>query len=96
VDVREIWYSGAAIQGDHDAVIFNPISSTILKWLRLRVVSWRHDVQPCTDNGSGLFDCWIIIIIVGIFLAKLTMETIVYCMGKRTIRALLPLGTEVL
>jgi hypothetical protein len=35
-------------------------------------------------------------VIVGIFLAKFTMETIAYCMGKRTIRALLPLGMEVL
>jgi hypothetical protein len=50
--------AGATFQGDYDAVIFNPISSTILKWLRLKVVSWRHDVQPCTANGLGLFDCW--------------------------------------
>jgi hypothetical protein len=35
-------------------VIFNPISSTILKWLRLKVVSWRHDFQPCT---SMVLDC---------------------------------------
>jgi hypothetical protein len=62
VDFREIWGEGAAIQGDLDAVIFNPISSTILKWLRLKVVSWRHDVQPCTANGLGLFDCWVIIV----------------------------------
>jgi hypothetical protein len=55
VDVREIWWAGAAIQGDHDAVIFNPTSSTILKWWSHKFVSWRHDVQHCTDNGSGLF-----------------------------------------
>jgi hypothetical protein len=35
-----------AIQGDLDKVIFNPISSTILKWLRFKVVSWRQDFQP--------------------------------------------------
>jgi hypothetical protein len=34
-DVREIWYEGAAIQGDHNAVISNPISWTILKRSRL-------------------------------------------------------------
>jgi hypothetical protein len=62
VDVREIRQAGAAIHGDHDAVIFNPIYSTILKWLRLKVVSWRHDVQPCTANGLGLFDCWVSIV----------------------------------
>jgi hypothetical protein len=33
---------------DIDAIIFNPISSTILKWLRFKVVSWGHDFQPCT------------------------------------------------
>jgi hypothetical protein len=35
-----------AIQGDLGAVIFNPISSTVLKWLMFKVVSWRHDFQP--------------------------------------------------
>jgi hypothetical protein len=49
--------AGSAIQDDLDAVIFNPIFSTILKWLRVKVVRWRHDVQPCTANGLGLFDC---------------------------------------
>jgi hypothetical protein len=48
VDFHEIWHRGNAIQGDLDAIIFNPTSSTILKWLRFKVVSWRHDVQPCT------------------------------------------------
>jgi hypothetical protein len=24
----------------------------------------RHDFQPCTANGLGLFNCWIIIIII--------------------------------
>jgi hypothetical protein len=27
-----------AIQGDLDAIFFNPISSTILKWLRFRLL----------------------------------------------------------
>jgi hypothetical protein len=57
VDVREIWYAGAAIQDELDAVICNLIYSTVLKWLRLKIVSWRHDVQPFTANGFGLFDC---------------------------------------
>jgi hypothetical protein len=62
VDFREIWLAGAGIQGDLDAVIFNLISSTILKWLTIKVVSWKHDVQPCTASGLGLFDCWVIIV----------------------------------
>jgi hypothetical protein len=37
--------------------------------------------------------CWECVI-VRLSLAKVTMATITYCMGKRTIRALLPLGTE--
>jgi hypothetical protein len=31
VDVYEIWYGGNAIQGDLDAIIFNPIASIILE-----------------------------------------------------------------
>jgi hypothetical protein len=43
----------------------------------------------------GVFDC-LVIIIVGLSLAEFTTATIVYCVGKITIRAFLPLGTEVL
>jgi hypothetical protein len=43
VDFYEIWYTGDAIQGDLDAVIFNPKASTILKWLR-----FKFKFQPCT------------------------------------------------
>jgi hypothetical protein len=39
------------------AIIFNPISSTILKWLRFKVFSWRHDFQPCT---AMVWDCLIV------------------------------------
>jgi hypothetical protein len=62
VDFLEIWWAGPAIQRDLDAGIFNTISSTILKWLMLKFVSWRHDVQPCTANRLGLFVCWVIIV----------------------------------
>jgi hypothetical protein len=72
VDFREIWKAGAAIQADLVAVIFNPISSTILKRLRRKVVSWRDDAQAmgwdCLIVGSvivgllllllEMFDCW--------------------------------------
>jgi hypothetical protein len=78
VDFHDIPQGGNAIQGDLDAVIFNPISSTILKWLRFKVVSWRHDVQPCI---TMVWDC----LIVGLFwlhhtqsLANVTMATIAY------------------
>jgi hypothetical protein len=76
VDFREIWYGGNAIQGDLDAIIFNPTSSTILKWLRFKALAWRHDSQPCT---AVVWDC----LIVGLFLlhhiqslANVTISTI--------------------
>jgi hypothetical protein len=34
---HEIWYGGNAIQGDPNAIIFNPIASNILKLLMLKV-----------------------------------------------------------
>jgi hypothetical protein len=76
VDFHEIWLGGNAIQGDLDAVIFSPIPSTILKWLRFKFVSLRHDLQPCT---AMFWDC----LIVGLSwlhhtqsLANVTMATI--------------------
>jgi hypothetical protein len=47
VDFHENWYGGNGIQGDSVAVIFNPISSTVLKWLMFKCVSCMHDFQPC-------------------------------------------------
>jgi hypothetical protein len=38
------------IDEDFDAVIFNRIASTILKWLRLNIVKWiyyLYHFQPC-------------------------------------------------
>jgi hypothetical protein len=76
VDFHEIWYGGNAIQGDLEAIIFNPTSAAVLKLLRFKVVSWRHDVQPCT---AMVWDC----LIVGLLwlqhiqsLANVTMATI--------------------
>jgi hypothetical protein len=75
VDFHDIWYGGDAIQGDFDAIIFTPISSTVLKWLTFRVVSWGHDFHPCT---AMVWDC----LIIGVFrlhhiqsLANVTMAT---------------------
>jgi hypothetical protein len=36
VHFHEIWYGGDAIKGDHNAIIFIPIVSTILKWSRFK------------------------------------------------------------
>jgi hypothetical protein len=40
VDFHEIWNGGNAIQGDLEAIIFNPIALIILKLLRFKVVRW--------------------------------------------------------
>jgi hypothetical protein len=57
---------------DLDAVIFNPISSTILKWLSFKFVSLGRDFQPCTAMVwdclivgllLGVFDCWVILLL---------------------------------
>jgi hypothetical protein len=62
----------AYFQGDRDAESFNPISPTILKWLRFRVVSWRHDFQPW---AAVVWDC----LIVGSLLCSMvTMSTKLY------------------
>jgi hypothetical protein len=34
----KFWYGGNAIQGDLDAIIFNPIASITLKLLRFKAV----------------------------------------------------------
>jgi hypothetical protein len=38
VEFNEILYGGNAIQGDIDAIVFNPIASIILKLLRFKAV----------------------------------------------------------
>jgi hypothetical protein len=38
VDIHETCQRGDAIQGDFDVMIFNPIASTILKWLKFEFV----------------------------------------------------------
>jgi hypothetical protein len=50
VEFHEIWYGSNAIQGDFEAIIFNSISSIILKVLRFKVV--RGALLNC---GFGLF-----------------------------------------
>lgn len=38
MDFNAIWYVGDAIQVDLDAIIFDPVVSTILKMLRFKIV----------------------------------------------------------
>jgi hypothetical protein len=64
VDIRDIWYGANAIQVDLDAIIFNPISSTILKWLRFKFAGWEHDFQPC---AAVVWDCLILGLLLVLF-----------------------------
>jgi hypothetical protein len=57
VEFLEICYGGNAIQGKLEAIFFNPLSSTILKWLMFNVVSWSRDFQSCT---AIVWDCLIV------------------------------------
>jgi hypothetical protein len=63
VDFHGIWQGGNTIQMDLDIIIFDPISLTILKWLRFKLVSWRHDFQPCTAMA---WDCLIVGLLLGL------------------------------
>jgi hypothetical protein len=48
---------------DLDAIIINRISSTILKSLRFKVVSWGHDFRPCT---AMVWDCLTVGLLLGL------------------------------
>jgi hypothetical protein len=86
VDLHDIWQAGGTIQGDLHVIIFNPISSTVLKWLRFKAVSWVHDFQPCT---AMVWDC-LIVALVWLHhiqsIANVTMTTNAYNLlqGKTT------------
>jgi hypothetical protein len=49
----ETLYRGDATEGDLDAVTFNSIASTILKWLGFKVLRWMqyYTIQPCSTKG---------------------------------------------
>jgi hypothetical protein len=57
IALYDILEGGDAIAEDVDAITFNPIASTILKWLGFRVVrrmQYLHH-SALLDNGLGLF-----------------------------------------
>jgi hypothetical protein len=53
VDLNEM-YGDDAIAGDVDALTFNPIASTILKWLQFKVVGWMHYLHHSAMLSSGM------------------------------------------
>jgi hypothetical protein len=44
---------------DLNAIIYNPISSTILKWLRFEFISWGH--FSLAQQWFGI-NCWLILV----------------------------------
>jgi hypothetical protein len=42
VDLDEILYGCDDVEGDLDAILFNPFASTIPKWWVLKLLRWMH------------------------------------------------------
>jgi hypothetical protein len=42
VDLDEILYGCDDVEGDLDAILFNPLASTIPKWWALKLLRWMH------------------------------------------------------
>jgi hypothetical protein len=54
VEFHEIQYGGHAIEGDLDAVLFNPVSSTIPKWRTFKLLRWVQNLHQSTWNHEIL------------------------------------------
>jgi hypothetical protein len=52
VDFYEIQWGGHAIEGDIDAVLFNPVLSAIPKWRTFKLLRWMQNLhQSMWDHG---------------------------------------------
>jgi hypothetical protein len=51
---HEIQYAGLPIEEDLGAIIFNPIASTILKWLRFKLQRWMQYLHQSALPNNGL------------------------------------------
>jgi hypothetical protein len=51
VDFHEIRQAGHAIEDDMKAIIFNPIASTILKWLKFKLLRWMQYIHQSVTVG---------------------------------------------
>jgi hypothetical protein len=54
VDFNEIQYGGHAIEGDLDAVFFNPVPSTIPKWRTFKLLRWMQNLHQSTWDHAIL------------------------------------------
>jgi hypothetical protein len=54
VDFYEIQQGGHAIEGDLDAVLFNPIPSSIQKWRTFKLLRWMQNLHQSTWDHESL------------------------------------------
>jgi hypothetical protein len=55
VDVYEIQWGGHAIEGGLNAVLFNPVPSTIPKWWTFRLLRWMQNLHQSTWDHEILY-----------------------------------------
>jgi hypothetical protein len=55
VDFHEFWQRGDSIQGDLDAIIFNPIASTIFNWLMFKFQIFSLSQQWFGIGNQGMY-----------------------------------------
>jgi hypothetical protein len=55
VDFYEIQYGGHAIEGDLDAVLSNPVLSTIPKWRTFKLLTWMQNLHQSTWANEILY-----------------------------------------
>jgi hypothetical protein len=51
----DIYYGGRAIEGDLNAIIFNPVASTILKWQTFILLRWMQNLRQSMQNHGILY-----------------------------------------
>jgi hypothetical protein len=63
LDLDEILYGGDEIEGDLDSIPFNPVVSTIPKWLTFKFLRWAQllnrlvDLDEIVYGGDGIEYC---------------------------------------
>jgi hypothetical protein len=50
IDFYDIQWRSHAIEGDLDAVIFNPVASTFRKWRTFKLLWWMENMPQSTLN----------------------------------------------
>jgi hypothetical protein len=56
VHFREIWYAGAAIQGDLNVTFFNLVASAIPKWWTFKLLRWVLLLHRLVDLDEILYE----------------------------------------